>query len=528
MESAARRTEEVKVWVKTEDSQPMKLSIERSCDICDVVDLAIMQMVSLRGVTNERVAVKCGGSAIERDSFVSSVLSKHHGVSAKSALVLYVLPTLTSISGFPRGLSMRDSEPSTSLSIKKKRKRKKQQKASNDEADTYMDKQEKIGKEETEENQVEGTKIRSCEHKENDQHSAETSIKVSVQQEAVIAERIEEKCKNVMCWNCKKCVSQDQTKVCIKCKDKTVCYKCIVDGGHNGKSVCADCALEIKDQVWLFLDNSNLWIESKKLRAEKRHLTTKEDHRVRINFGGLITCIQTLREKSNGSKGKVSECNFYGSKPPDTDSVWRMAEQQGWKRNIKDKAYNGKEKEVDTQIVADVTELASTSTGGTIILITGDRDLRPCIQKALEFKWGVEVYMWKHAASKEFGDMGIFSSLDSQFEEITFIEWEYKDQVKKNALGFEYTFKADEKETFFRKIEQLIHLPFQYCKEKDWDFDFWQLVFHSSCKKEDIEKSKCTIDEKMYIDCYTLEDQKELAIKDGYKRVTYKHNKKKK
>ena len=140
--------------------------------------------------------------------------------------------------------------------------------------------------------------------------------------------------------------------MCAHCKIKIICYKCVINGERPGNPVCDDCILILKDQVWLFLDNSNLWIESKKFRAQKMDLDTKEDHRLRINFGELITCIQKLRTQNKLSKGNVAECYFYGSKPPDTDSIWRMAEQQGWKPNIKERGFNGKEKEVDTEIVA--------------------------------------------------------------------------------------------------------------------------------------------------------------------------------
>ena len=80
------------LWVKATDSEPMKIRIEKSSDICDCVDQAIELMSSLHGITNERIIVKCGGSKIDKDQLVKSELFAHHGDSAKNALVLHIMP----------------------------------------------------------------------------------------------------------------------------------------------------------------------------------------------------------------------------------------------------------------------------------------------------------------------------------------------------------------------------------------------------------------------------------------------------
>ena len=55
----------------------------------------------------------------------------------------------------------------------------------------------------------------------------------------------------------------------------------------------------------------------------------------------------------------------------------------------------GKEKKVDTQLVADVTERACKTIEGersTFVLITGDADAIPAIEVALRYDWKVEVH----------------------------------------------------------------------------------------------------------------------------------------
>lgn len=251
-------------------------------------------------------------------------------------------------------------------------------------------------------------------------------------------------------------------------------------------------------------------------------LETKEDHS-RINFGELITCIQKLWTQNKLSIGNVAECYFYGSKPPENDSICQMAEQQGWKTKIKERGFNGKEKEVDTEIVADVTALASDKVGGTMILITGDRNLRPCITKAQSLNWKVEVYMWRHAASKEFDHMGIFYGLDCELENITFIEWECKDQEVKKGFGFEIAVAEDKKFKFYLEIEKLIKQPLQYKNDRNYH-NMWQVVFHPNCKNSVVTEAKSAIEEIINVKTYTLKEYEETLcnMKEGY---TQKHSK---
>ena len=43
--------------------------------------------------------------------------------------------------------------------------------------------------------------------------------------------------------------------------------------------------------VWIFVDNSNLWINAKQLAAKKSNMLTEEDHRVRFDIGKLTDVI---------------------------------------------------------------------------------------------------------------------------------------------------------------------------------------------------------------------------------------------
>ncbi|XP_071086869.1 uncharacterized protein [Haliotis cracherodii] len=149
--------------------------------------------------------------------------------------------------------------------------------------------------------------------------------------------------------------------------------------------------------LWIFLDDSNLWIEAKKAKGtDLQREVFKEDPRLRIEFGELATFISNER--------KIKEATLYGSEPPPSDSVWEKGREQGWKVNLSQKnSCSGKEKMVDTQIVADVTELVcdpqNREHGSTVVIVSGDIDMCPCIEKATARNWNVEVWAMENSLS---------------------------------------------------------------------------------------------------------------------------------
>lgn len=150
--------------------------------------------------------------------------------------------------------------------------------------------------------------------------------------------------------------------------------------------------------IFIFVDDSNIWIEAKKLQGKQKGYKTSEDHRVRIDVGALTDVIACGRPVK---KGKL-----YGSEPPPVDTVWKKIKERGWEVE-KDKRHliTGKEKKVDTRLVAEVTALAVRTPPEertTIVLVTGDADVIPAIEEVMrESHWKVEVYMWKQAMSHE-------------------------------------------------------------------------------------------------------------------------------
>lgn len=102
----------------------------------------------------------------------------------------------------------------------------------------------------------------------------------------------------------------------------------------------------------------------------------------------------------------VEQGILYGSEPPPIDTVWNKISERGFKvKSERRHTVTGKEKLIDTNLVADVTATAIHTPHHlrtTIVLVTGDANVILALEKVLEEKyWQIEVYMWDHAISKK-------------------------------------------------------------------------------------------------------------------------------
>jgi len=107
------------------------------------------------------------------------------------------------------------------------------------------------------------------------------------------------------------------------------------------------------DKAYVFVDNSNLWIEGKKVAGRHSKPAVPSNYRYRIEYGKLLEHVLDGRELAAVPK-------LYGSEPPPNDSVWKIIRAKGFdvkvfKRNI----YN-KEKGVDMRMGLDMGRLVLT------------------------------------------------------------------------------------------------------------------------------------------------------------------------
>jgi uncharacterized LabA/DUF88 family protein len=135
----------------------------------------------------------------------------------------------------------------------------------------------------------------------------------------------------------------------------------------------------------------------------------------RLDFGKLLDFLAEGRP--------IIAAILVGSTPPSNDSVWTAAEQNGFKIITHDRGgYSGQEKAVDTEIVAQGTEIICDQRApGIVVLASGDRDFLPLVRLAQRRNWEVEMCAFSNAFSP-WGSMAMevnrVRQLDSAFDKI--------------------------------------------------------------------------------------------------------------
>ena len=121
---------------------------------------------------------------------------------------------------------------------------------------------------------------------------------------------------------------------------------------------------------FVFIDNSNMFIEGQKTSGETQDMET--DKSFRIDFGKLLQFVCTVYGKTVRAE-EAEKAFFFGSRPPENDSLWKKVESCGIKIFIYDRSrITGKEKQVDTSLVTKVVECTKDieSTRSIIIIVT--------------------------------------------------------------------------------------------------------------------------------------------------------------
>jgi len=156
---------------------------------------------------------------------------------------------------------------------------------------------------------------------------------------------------------------------------------------------------------YLYVDNSNVWIEGMHVAAVQRGLApdiwAAQDQRIcdsswKMDFGRLF-------EYAGGEASEVGRAVLYGSRPPPNDSLWRAAERNGFEVVVHDRTVKHKEKKIDTNIatdmIADSYELMDAKRD-EITLVAGDRDYVPVVAKLRSRGFVVHVVFWNHASTE--------------------------------------------------------------------------------------------------------------------------------
>jgi uncharacterized LabA/DUF88 family protein len=184
-------------------------------------------------------------------------------------------------------------------------------------------------------------------------------------------------------------------------------------------------AREAKMSDWIYVDNSNVFIEGKRVSAVRNGLVPTIwdsvqhgvlDNTYRMSFGKLYQFV------AGNNKATTARAMLFGSRPPQNDVIWQIAEQAGFEVIVQDRNAANKEKKIDTGIVAAMTRDAykNANSGDIFTIVSGDNDYVPAVDQLIKDGFQVDVVFWGHAG-RELREVATnFISLDPHLDALRF------------------------------------------------------------------------------------------------------------
>ena len=170
-------------------------------------------------------------------------------------------------------------------------------------------------------------------------------------------------------------------------------------------------------ELSLYIDNSNLFIEMRRVAQLVFNYDDELLRRVRVDYGELLDYVRKDRS--------LIEAVLVGSKPPPNDSLWQRLRQLGIELKIYERSpITDREREVDQELVNCIRDtMEARKPPGVIALISGDGGYVTTLQRCIARGWTVETYFWRQAATAlKRLDGATFYNLNPDFEMITFKE----------------------------------------------------------------------------------------------------------
>ena len=177
-------------------------------------------------------------------------------------------------------------------------------------------------------------------------------------------------------------------------------------------------------KCYVFVDNSNVWIEGKYVSAVKKglardivdaHNKKACDNSWKMDFGKLLNCIV------DGNTSSVEEAIIVGSKPTQKDSLWKAMETAGFKFETQQRNASNREKKIDTGIVQKINDKLydASEEGDIFILAMGDKDYVPVVE-TIERKGRVcKIAFWGNVAGELVAAASEYLNLDDHLDEIS-------------------------------------------------------------------------------------------------------------
>lgn len=167
---------------------------------------------------------------------------------------------------------------------------------------------------------------------------------------------------------------------------------------------------------FVYVDNSNVFIEGKKIAARRKGIENYYDFQFRLDFGELYDFV------AEHNPEKIARALLLGSRPPTNDKVWEVAERAGFEVVVLDRNAENREKKVDTGLVAAMVRDAYTraAKSDTITLVAGDSDYVPAVKLLVEDGFHVEVVFWSSVSRELKNVCSKFIELDKYLDALEY------------------------------------------------------------------------------------------------------------
>ncbi|ONG54066.1 hypothetical protein BKE38_10890 [Pseudoroseomonas deserti] len=172
-----------------------------------------------------------------------------------------------------------------------------------------------------------------------------------------------------------------------------------------------------------YVDCSNLFIEAQKVSAVShglaRSLADARDRRVtdlhyRLDLNRLMALLQWLEHPVRAM--------LFGSITASNAALWHHAEGAGFEVTVVERGFAGREKQVDTSLVARLCRDAYRDARpglDRITLVAGDGDYLPAVQQLVADGFDVTLAYWAHASRELREAASRFQPLDPFVEDLS-------------------------------------------------------------------------------------------------------------
>jgi hypothetical protein len=177
--------------------------------------------------------------------------------------------------------------------------------------------------------------------------------------------------------------------------------------------------------LFVYVDNSNVWIEGQHIQAVRQGLAGDPFDAMRRRITPRWSYdLGRLYELACPSNEQIGRSVLFGSRPPANDTLWDRARAEGFEVKVFDRNAANKEKQVDTSLatlmVEDCYQFMKPERQDMVVLVAGDGDFVPPVRSVQRRGLRVRVVFWTHAMSRELREMADqFVDLDPYFDRLT-------------------------------------------------------------------------------------------------------------